>query len=46
MKQGLLIAGQSIARQKFHNSFRASDKSVCTSRISAFLNKDAFTISF
>ena len=30
MKQGLLIAGQSITRQKFHNSFRVSDKSVST----------------
>ena len=30
MKQGLLIAGQSIMRQKFHNSFRVSDKSVST----------------
>ena len=30
MKQGLPIAGQSITGQKFHNSFRVSDKSVST----------------
>ena len=30
MKQDLLIVGQSIMRQKFHNSLRVTDKSVST----------------
>ena len=37
MKQDLLIAGQSIMRQKFHNSLRVTDKSVSTPNLKTFV---------